>query len=388
MDELRITKGLARWTSGFTPPASAHTADANDVLLVDGDESNAVFTDSTTTPHTITNNSGVAYNASGQLAGAMEFNGTSSYLSVPNSADWDFGSDDFTIDMWVKDNGATTDYPSLLGWRASNGNNDGWAFHGYRTLDRMPFFFGAGASNYQYAVGVASTGIWDGSWHHIAVVRDGETLMYFLDGVYIPHASDTPNVGTETLRTASPSLLVGRYTMDTSRFWKGSIDDLRISKGIARWTTNFTPPTAPYSAPILNIAPNDPTLNNFNNGSSGADNTPTLDFDLSDPDEGDEGDEIKYSIEIDNNNDFSSPEQTFTEAGYTTAPRAGETFTASPLTDGTYYWRVKAIDDEGLESSWSEATTGFVVDTGLPVSKILYPQNNGNLKNVNRIIGR
>ena len=48
---------------------------------------------------------------------------------------------------------------------------------------------------------------------------------------------------------------------------------------------------------------------------------------------------------------------------------------------------MKAIDDDGLESNWSTATLGFKIDTELPVSKILYPQNNANLKNVDQIIG-
>ena len=90
---------------------------------------------------------------------------------------------------------------------------------------------------------------------------------------------------------------------------------------------------------------------------------------------------------MDNNSDFSSPEVDFTEADFTAAPRAGTEYTVGPLADGTYYWRVKTIDDEGLESNWSVASNGFTIDTNLPVSKILYPQNNGNLRGVKRIVG-
>ena len=48
---------------------------------------------------------------------------------------------------------------------------------------------------------------------------------------------------------------------------------------------------------------------------------------------------------------------------------------------------MKASDDDALASAWATATNGFVIDTELPVSKIQYPQNGGNLKNVNQIIG-
>ncbi len=78
-------------------------------------------------------------------------------------------------------------------------------------------------------------------------------------------------------------------------------------------------------------------------------NTPTVTFDLSDPDG---GDLIKYQIKIDNNADFSSPEVDFTEAAYSAAPRSGVEFTSPPLESASYYLRVRAIDDSGAEGAW------------------------------------
>lgn len=101
MDEVRITKGVARWISNFIPPNSAHTPDANDVLLLHGDESNAVFTDSSNSSHNLTNNN-VTYDGNGQFSGAMNFNGSNSYLALQDSEDWNFGNSDFTIDFWYK----------------------------------------------------------------------------------------------------------------------------------------------------------------------------------------------------------------------------------------------------------------------------------------------
>ena len=145
--------------------------------------------------------------------------------------------------------------------------------------------------------------------------------------------------------------------------------------------------------PVTNIAPNDPVVNNYNDGATTNDNTPTLNFDLSDPDESEEGENIKYQIQIDNDPDFSSPEIDFTEVEFKTSPRTGEEFTPTNLPDGEYYWRIKTIDDEGLESNWKDANKqgffvriAFKVDTTLPTSTILYPQNKANLKTVNRII--
>jgi len=66
---------------------------------------------------------------------------------------------------------------------------------------------------------------------------------------------------------------------------------------------------------------------------------------------------IKYQIQIDNNADFTSPEIDFTEANYSASPRTNTEFTPSPLSSGDWYWRIKAIDDEGLESDWVSVKT-------------------------------
>lgn len=136
---------------------------------------------------------------------------------------------------------------------------------------------------------------------------------------------------------------------------------------------------------VTNVAPNEPNLDNFNDGVSNSDNTPTLQFDITDNDVGDMN---KYQIQIDNNADFSSPEIDSLESSFAVTPRNNETFTTTPLASGTYYWRVKAIDDDGLESNWSVASTGFTIDTTLPSSTILYPQDTAILKKVESITGK
>ncbi len=124
---------------------------------------------------------------------------------------------------------------------------------------------------------------------------------------------------------------------------------------------------------IFNYAPLDPVLNNLNDGGFLADTTPTFSFNLVDTDL---GASVRYQIQVDNNADFSSPEIDFTELTLVATPRLGATYTPTTgLPNDTFYWRVKAIDNEGLESNWTEATLGFSLDTNLPVSSILYPQD-------------
>jgi hypothetical protein len=120
--------------------------------------------------------------------------------------------------------------------------------------------------------------------------------------------------------------------------------------------------------PTANTAPDAPTIDNYNTGAWTTDDTPTLQFDLSDPDS---GDIVKYQIQIDNNSDFSSPEVDVTEGSGSAEPRSNVTYTPSALANGEYYWRVKAIDDDSAESSWATANGGsvaFGVDDAAPTN--------------------
>jgi hypothetical protein len=134
---------------------------------------------------------------------------------------------------------------------------------------------------------------------------------------------------------------------------------------------------APASCGGGNQTPNDPTINDHNDGSTTSDNTPTLGFTQSDPDA---SEQVKYRIQIDNtDNTFNSLVVDYTSAlmaegatSFTVGQAAGSgTYTVGSegqtLADGDYFWRVMTTDDESAASGWTQATTGsnvaFTVDT-------------------------
>ena len=78
----------------------------------------------------------------------------------------------------------------------------------------------------------------DTNWHHIALVKDATVYKLYLDGTEIGTTTDA------SVDTFAGALRVGS---DGTSAFAGYIDELRISKGIARWTANFTPPTRAYS---------------------------------------------------------------------------------------------------------------------------------------------
>jgi hypothetical protein len=104
-----------------------------------------------------------------------------------------------------------------------------------------------------YAAFVTSIGSWNkilktptwtpslSIWYHIAVVRASGTLKIYIDGTEKASLSDAT-----TDLTYTNTLYIGGKSFD-SHWSNGNIDELRISKGIARWTDDFIPPTSEYS---------------------------------------------------------------------------------------------------------------------------------------------
>ena len=79
------------------------------------------------------------------------------------------------------------------------------------------------------------------TWYHIALVRYGTSIKLYVNGVSNISTSSSLGLVDNSVSLSIGSMLTGEYSMN------GYIDELRISKGVARWTSNFTPPTQPYS---------------------------------------------------------------------------------------------------------------------------------------------
>jgi hypothetical protein len=147
-------------------------------------------------------------------------------------------------------------------------------------------------------------------------------------------------------------------------------EDFGSGEIFLEWTAGSS---SPYSIvwnsitpTACNTAPTAPTIDNFSDGSWTNDHTPSLQFDMSDPDV---GDTIRYQVQIDDSADFSSPVVDYTEPTGIVTPRSDTRYTAAALSEGLYYWRVRAFDSYNAESSWAVANSGgvaFRVDTTAP----------------------
>ena len=202
-------------------------------------------TDSSASANTVTNVSSlVTYDTtSGKFSNYGVFSGSGAYLTVPNSTDFAFGAGDFTIDFWVKATAVGQANNTVLFEKANNAS------------EVSPVLIYQAVGTYNVKMHMTSVGAWDlgtaitvgtltqNTWNHIEIVRSGSNVYAFLDGVL----GSTTNIGSASMYSASTPLLIGGGN-SASTYLTGQIDEFRISKGVARNTTTFTPPTSAYSS--------------------------------------------------------------------------------------------------------------------------------------------
>jgi hypothetical protein len=196
-------------------------------------------TDSATSK-SVTNNNVTfsATNKFGSYSGA--FNGSSSYLSLADSDDWSLGST-WTIDFWINLSVSlsASNEPCLFAQTTSDGTSSYLA----SLAQNGALYF------YSYSGGVGSAKnfgamSWStGQWYHIALVYASGDLKFYCDGSLINTNSFNvvPNM-------AEP-FEIGRDKRGNWKYFNGLIDEFRVSKGVARWTSGFTPPSQAYPIP-------------------------------------------------------------------------------------------------------------------------------------------
>lgn len=196
---------------------------------------------------TVTRNGGVQIDTAQYKFGGASglFDGAGDYLSLADSDDWDFGTGNFTVETWLRRNGNQADYAGVISAGGPAGGPIGWAVgFGYAaggTTNKVIFYSNTTGS---WAANItASAAISDTTWTHVAVVRNGTGLVLYYDGV----SKGTYDCTGKTFNSSNSGVTVGRlYTGIDNYYFKGHLDEIRISKGIARWTAAFTPQPAPY----------------------------------------------------------------------------------------------------------------------------------------------
>ena len=213
--------------------------DVSLLLQFNGSNGGTTFTDSSPLAHTVTAFGNAQLSDSSPKFGsaALLLDGTGDYATIPYHADLHLESGDFTIECWVK---ASSSDRTLLTFGTSGGTI-GWEL--YRHSGGYMRFASYNSSGTFYQLAQSSGNIADGSWHHLAVTRSGNTWRLFYDG-----ALADSNTFTHNIRGSSGTyrVVLGAATSASGGYWNGRVDDLRITAGVARYTAAFTAPTAEF----------------------------------------------------------------------------------------------------------------------------------------------
>jgi hypothetical protein len=205
-------------------------------ILVSGGANNAYW--GSTTP---------LYNYSAQ------FNGSSSYLSIPTNTVFDYGSGNFTIEGWIYLTGYSPAYTGS-NYAAAIINKDGSG----SVARSLTFQLGGTASSWTSinctiftndSTLVNTAGTYNFSlntWYHVAAVRISGTVTMYVNGVSVGSGS---NPGTPQVTSIPLTVGFSNYTGGFSlQYWfPGYISNLRIVKGVGVYTGAFTPPTSPLT---------------------------------------------------------------------------------------------------------------------------------------------
>jgi hypothetical protein len=219
--------------------------DANTKLLLhcNGTNGSSSFIDSSFAPHTLTAVGTAQLDTSSKKFGSAScfFDGNSDYITIPDSPDWDFGSGDFTVDTYIYISSIIGNTPIF--YQETTQDNTFMSCH-INPSSGLSFRLYSGAS-LQLNVSQGSNTISTGIWYHVAVVKNGTNYDIYLDGVSVATATTgtTPLNYTGNFEVAH---INGGGGIFNNRFLHGNIDEFRVSN-IARWTTNFIPPTEEYT---------------------------------------------------------------------------------------------------------------------------------------------
>ena len=169
--------------------------------------------------------------------GSMQFDGVGDYCLLPASEELAMETGDFTIELWVNLSDVGSNDGVFVEMRSTGATSNGFVFNARRvTRPSAGFklnFYTDGGSN------TASTILAYNTWHHVAVTRSSGTIRMFANGV-----SDITPFTKNNNFSDTPDVTIGQSLLYSPSNITGYVDDLRITKGTARYTSNFTAPTA------------------------------------------------------------------------------------------------------------------------------------------------
>lgn len=245
ISNLRIVKGVALYTGNFIPSTQPITAVNGTSILTC---QNSTFKDNSSNSFTVTAVGNAAVKQFGPFNAnepaiyySTYFDGNGDYLAVPSNTAFQFGTGNFTVEAWIYDTGTTALYGQICG-ASTYGVANEYLLAVNGTTKKVYVQLG-NTGGYTTTGGYSAN-----TWTHLALVRSGTTVAVYANGINIGSYTDSDSV-TSTISTT----IGGASNANTDSMFKGYISNVRVTKGTALYTANFTPPTVPLT-PITNTS--------------------------------------------------------------------------------------------------------------------------------------
>ena len=204
---------------------------------------------------TANGNAGVALTDS-YYGSAMEFDGSGDYFSGTYNADFNFGTGDFTIEMWAQPK-TVNSIDGLFAVNGGSGANRKIIVHLDNGTPKVHFGHLPGSSNAYVNSGI---GITADQWHHLAFERNGSSATWYVNGV----ATGITTALSQDVTFTNQPLYIGYGGEGSFNSFDGFIQDLRVYKGVAKYKGGFdvSKPYAPIGIGTFREVP-DVCTNNF-----------------------------------------------------------------------------------------------------------------------------
>ncbi len=283
-------RGLGGDAGGKIDAGQSDPYFSNVVLLMHFDGANTATTFTDVKGHVMTSN-GSAQTSTAQSAfggSSGYFDGTSAYLTAPPSDDWNFYAGDFTVELFVYFSGTMASQDnntSFFGYWGPGTSDQAWGFvynvnwsTAQGANDQTPgtlyvIFSSTGSDEVVPAVAWTPA---SNTWYHLAAVRHGRDFMYFVNGTQVGATQSLGSQSVPDWYRLNPESNAGTWYSDAGvaanaaihanstapfsigvgigapgapnpySYFRGYIDEARITKGVARYTANFTPPTGAF----------------------------------------------------------------------------------------------------------------------------------------------
>ena len=246
ISNVRIVKGIAVYTAAFTPPTSPLQAINGTSLLTC---QNPTIIDNSLNNFSITNSgTAVTTNIPTNFYSTLFVSSSSQYLTTATASisSYDFSNGNYTIEFWMNPGTFATETAILCAGPSTSGAlNRGWALELHNGTSAGLWFYQAGVVTSWTNIGSYTANV----WQHIAIVRNGTTILAYVNGVSV--GTTSAGTSTQTAFSAGDIFFIGALQTGANAgrfFYNGSMSNLRIVKGYALYQSNFTPPKKKLSA--------------------------------------------------------------------------------------------------------------------------------------------